>query len=132
MKGVSTDHLRRLLAQDETVCQMVARLRQEKQSAQFALERLQTDYDGLLGGHKRWREEAVSLHRKNEASGKMLVELADSIERLLEIVEGCRGRRWAYGGTRLVDTPEWCAFYVAHQKGKRGAANKVISSGEPR
>ena len=36
-----------------------------------------------------------------------------SIDNLVEIVDGVRWHRWQYNGRRLVDTPEWRAFYAA-------------------
>ena len=48
--------------------------------------------------------------------------LVSTIDALMEIVEGCRGERWAANGMRLVDTKEWCAFYVASRRFKEGAA----------
>ncbi len=47
--------------------------------------------------------------------------LVSTIDALMEIVEGCRGERWAANGMRLVDTKEWCAFYVASRRFKEGA-----------
>ncbi len=44
-----------------------------------------------------------------------LLRLLVACEGLMEIVEGCLGRRWAADGTRLVDTKEWCEFYVAQR-----------------
>ena len=82
--------------QTENICQMVARLRQEKQSAQFAVERLQKDYDGLLVGHKRWREEAVSLHKANEAAQKDIARL-DAVQKLDLTVGRCNGSWHAWG-----------------------------------
>jgi hypothetical protein len=64
--NVSTAHLRRLKSEGKNICQLIAELRSEKFSADFALERLQKDHEGLRGGHKRWREEAVMLHRVRE------------------------------------------------------------------
>jgi len=44
---------------------------------------------------------------------------------LMEIVEGVRGERWSANGRRLVDTPEWCALYVAWRR----QANDKLSHG---
>lgn len=41
-----------------------------------------------------------------------LVRLLSACDGLMEIVEGCLGRRWSSDGTRLVDTKEWCEFYA--------------------
>ena len=41
------------------------------------------------------------------------------IENLMDIVEGVRGERWVANGRRLVDTPEWCAFYTAVKREQR-------------
>lgn len=46
--------------------------------------------------------------------------LMAAIDGLMQIVEGMRRKRWADGG-RLVDTPEWCEFYVAVYAHKRQA-----------
>ena len=64
--NVSTAHLRRLKSEGKNICQLIAELRSEKFSVEFELERLQKDHEGLRGGHKRWREEAVMLHRVRE------------------------------------------------------------------
>lgn len=45
-----------------------------------------------------------------------LSKLLCSCDELMNIVEGCRGERWAAKGKRLVDTPEWCEFYVRWSK----------------
>jgi len=64
--NVSTTNLRRLKSEGKNICQLIAELRSEKFSVEFALERLQKDHEGLRRGHKRWREEAVMLHRVRE------------------------------------------------------------------
>ena len=71
----------------------------------------------------------AGAHSLDRLGSVLLVELADSIERLLEIVEGVRGERWQSNGRRLVDTPEWCAFYVAHNKCKTRHRTAKVSSG---
>lgn len=55
-------------------------------------------------------------------------ELVSTIDALMEIVEGVRGERWAANGMRLVDTREWCAFYVAS---RRYAMRPAIKEGRP-
>lgn len=52
--------------------------------------------------------------------------LTASIENVMQIVEGMRRKRWTDGKMRLVDTPEWCEFYVAWYAAKR--ANKPKAS----
>lgn len=42
--------------------------------------------------------------------------LLKSAEQLNGIVEGCLGKRWSCDGQRLVDTKEWCEFYVQLSK----------------
>lgn len=44
------------------------------------------------------------------AAHEKLLKAADL---LMQIVEGCRNRRWNEAGHRLVDQPEWAAFYTA-------------------
>lgn len=61
--NMTTPHLRRLKEEGKNVLQLNAELRTEKFHFEFLAERLQKDYDNLLGGHKRWREEAVMLNR---------------------------------------------------------------------
>ena len=60
-----------------------------------------------------------------------LRELHGATEQLMEIVEGFRGERWVSPkGRRLVDTPEWCRFYVARCAVNRASdelANQKIS-----
>ena len=51
-----------------------------------------------------------------EASAKWNARALPEIGALMEIVEGVRGERWAANGRRLVDTPEWCALYVAWRR----------------
>lgn len=48
-----------------------------------------------------------------KAECERLRELHKAAEDLIQIVEGFRGERWTANGKRLVDTPEWCRFYVA-------------------
>lgn len=55
-----------------------------------------------------------------------LRELHGATEELMQIVEGFRGERWTANGKRLVDTPEWCRFYVA-----RCAVNRAQENAEP-
>lgn len=59
-----------------------------------------------------------------------LRELHVATEQLMEIVEGFRGERWVSTtkGRRLVDTPEWCRFYVARCAVNR-ASNPLQKSG---
>lgn len=49
-----------------------------------------------------------------------LRELHGAAEDLVKIVDGAHNVRWSFNGRRLVDTPEWCRFYVA-----RCAANRA-------
>lgn len=50
-----------------------------------------------------------------------LNELRESADKLNEIVEGIRNKRWAADGMRLKDTPEWCAFYCALKRAAESA-----------
>jgi len=50
-------------------------------------------------------------------------QLRSTIDALMDIVEGVRGERWAANGMRLVDTKEWCAFYVASRRYKEQQAD---------
>ena len=43
-------------------------------------------------------------------------KLMVAVNNLVEIVEGVRNVNWKHEGFRLVDTPEWCALYVAWSK----------------
>jgi len=36
-----------------------------------------------------------------------------AVDKLMQIVEGTRYRRWSADGKRLTDTPEWCELYCA-------------------
>jgi hypothetical protein len=42
-----------------------------------------------------------------------------AMDKLMEIVEGLRYRRWSDDGQRLTDTPEWCELYCAWCELKR-------------
>lgn len=55
----------------------------------------------------------------------MKQRLVKSIEGVMQIVEGMRRKRWSDGKTRLVDTPEWCEFYVAWYAEKRAKKPKA-------
>jgi hypothetical protein len=44
-----------------------------------------------------------------------LERLLVACDGLMDVVEGCQGKRWSCDGTRLVDTKEWCEFYVAQR-----------------
>jgi len=53
------------------------------------------------------RPNAVDMRESN---------LRNTIDALMEIVEGVHGERWAANGMQLVYTKEWCAFYVASRR----------------
>ena len=77
-------------------------------------------YIDQKSGALKWREKTANpVH-----NAELLVALADSIESLMAIVEGVRSERWESSGRRLVDTPEWVAFYTAHQRCKNAPSNK--------
>lgn len=44
-----------------------------------------------------------------------LERLLVACDGLMNVVEGCLGKRWSCDGTRLVDTKEWCEFFVAQR-----------------
>lgn len=61
--------------------------------------------------------EAITGYVEELRSVGKSCRLESEVAALMEIVEGVRGERWSANGRRLVDTPEWCALYVAW-KGK--------------
>lgn len=64
--NMSTAHLRRIKERGKNVIDLFHELRLEKITAEFDLERLQKDHEGLRGGHTRWREEAIMQHKVRE------------------------------------------------------------------
>jgi len=60
--------------------------------------------------------------------------LIAAIQGVMQIVEGMRRQRWSDGKTRLVDTKEWCEFYVAWYAEKQlkcSKCNKRDGDNEP-
>lgn len=57
-------------------------------------------------------------------TNKEIKPLLNSCENLLEIVEGVLGERWSVNGRRLVDTKQWCDFYVKYNTIKELVNNK--------
>ncbi len=59
--------------------------------------------------------------------------ILDAARDVVEAVEGAHAPRWAAGGLRLKDTPEWCAFYCAVNRAEREAeAPTPVPAPEPR
>lgn len=57
-------------------------------------------------------EEHKEGHRKYLRADEVEA-MTVAVKNLVEIVEGVRNVNWKHEGFRLVDTPEWCALYVA-------------------
>jgi len=53
-----------------------------------------------------------------------LVALHIAASDLAQIVEGFMGERWTANGKRLVDTGQWCCFYLALKRLNECRANE--------
>ncbi len=84
--------------------------------------------DGLASHFFAYRRVAASTAAPAEQGAvdrdRILADarLRASIYKLVERVEGVTCERWAAGGLRFKDTPEWVAFYVAAKQLRDGFA----------
>lgn len=68
--------------------------------------------DENRAGCNAWRSAGTPEEVAEKWNSRAMPEVAA----VMEIVEGCLGQQWSANGRRLVDTPEWCALYVAWRR----------------